>query len=105
MLALPRRKILPVPARNLVLIALLKLEHRQFLSAPLAHNLASHTHFRRVRSKHNLLVVGMHREHGAERHLLSHLSANPLNPYGVAGRDAILLPPGLNDGVHLSSKR
>jgi hypothetical protein len=47
----------------------------------------------------------MHREHGAERHLLAHFSANPLNSYGVAGRDAILLPPGLNDGVHLSSKR
>src|SRR6266849_7303405 len=99
------RKILPVPARNLVLIALLELQHRQFLRPPLAHNLASYSHFQRIRSQHDFLVVGMHRKHGAERHLLAHFSANPLNPYSVAGRDAILLPPGLNNGVHLSSKR
>src|SRR5258706_6597294 len=97
------RIILPVPARNLILIALLELEHSQFLRAPLADNLSRNSHLRRIRPKHHLLVVSMHREHGAKRHLFSHVSADPLNPYSVAGRDAILLPPGLNDGVHRSS--
>src|SRR5712671_4028770 len=100
---LNRREILPVPPRNLILIALLELQHRQFLSPPLAHNLASNGHFRRIRPQHHFLLVGMHRQHRAERHFLAHVSANPLNPYSVAGRDAILLPPGLYDGVHRSS--
>src|SRR6266404_3549830 len=100
---LNRRKILPVPPRNLILIALLELQHRQFLSPPLAHNLASNGHLRRIRPEHHFLLVGMHRQHGPDRHLLAHVPANPLNPYSVAGRDAILLPPGLYDGVHRSS--
>jgi hypothetical protein len=42
---------------------------------------------------------------GAKIYLFSHFSINPLNADGVAGRDAILLSPGLYHGVHLSSKR
>src|SRR5260370_542041 len=47
--------------------------------------------------------VGALRQHGPERTLATPTSANPFNPYSFAGRDAILLPPGLYDGVHRSS--
>jgi hypothetical protein len=42
---------------------------------------------------------------GAKVHLFPYLAIDPLDADGVAGRDAILFSPGLNNGVHLSSKR
>jgi hypothetical protein len=46
----------------------------------------------------------MHGQDRAKVHLFPYLAINPLNADGVAGRDAILLSPGLNNGVHRSSK-
>src|SRR5437762_1634083 len=47
----------------------------------------------------------MNCQDGTEVHLFPYLAIDPLDADGVAGHDAILLSPGLNNGVHLSSKR
>jgi hypothetical protein len=96
--------ILPVAAGNLVLIGFLELENGDFFGAALGHDLAGDRSLGGIVSVENLLFVGMDGQNGPEGHLFAHVPANPLNPNGVAGRDAILLPPGLNDSVHRSSE-
>src|SRR2546429_4462652 len=59
----------------------------------------------RIGAQQDLLVVRMNGQDGAKVHLFPYLTIDPLDADGVAGRDAILLSPGLNNGVHLSSKR
>src|SRR5579864_7083047 len=100
---LHRRVILPVPALNLVLVPSLELQHRQFLRAPLLNDLARHRSFLRL-GAHKHFFVPMDRQDVAKIDLLPYFACHPLDADGVAGRDTILLPPGLYDGVHLSSR-
>src|SRR4029077_1307300 len=98
------RVVLPVTARNLVLTALLELEHGQFLGAALRDDLATDTGFPRVLAQQNFLVVRVDSQDGTKIDLFPYFAINPLDADGVAGRDAILLPPGFDNGVHQSSK-
>src|SRR6202165_3600373 len=98
------RVILPVATLNLVLIGLLELEDGDFLGASLRDDLTGHGRFGSVRTQNYLFFVGVDGKNRTERDFFAHFSRNPLNTNGVAGRDAILLSPGLNDGVHLPSK-
>src|SRR5260370_30515312 len=97
--------VLPVSARNFVLIALLELEHGELLAAALRDDLAAHRSFTGIGTQYHLLVVRVDGQYRAKTHFFPYLAINPLSADGVAGRDAILLSPGLNNGVHLSSKR
>src|SRR5580704_6950860 len=98
------RIVLPVAPLNLVLVGLLELQNGELLRPALLHDLARDAGRRRIRSRHNLLVVSVYRQHGPEFHLLAHVTLDPLNTDGVARCDTILLSPGLYNGVHLSSK-
>src|SRR5260370_18008943 len=98
------RVVLPVAARNLVLIALLELEHGKLLAAALRDDLATHGSLAGIGAQQNLLVVRVDGQDGAKVHFFPYLAINPLNADDVAGCDAVLLPPGLNNGVHQSSK-
>src|ERR1700734_69715 len=98
------REILTVAARNLVLIALLELEHGDFLGAALRDDLAAHTGFGSVAAQDDFLFVGMDSENLAECHFFADFARDALDTDGVAGRDAVLLTPGLNNGVHLPSR-
>src|SRR6267143_1041548 len=98
------RIVLPMTARNLVLAALLELEYGQFLGAALSDDLAAHAGLAGVVANQNFLVVRVDSQDGTKIDLFSYFAINPLDADGVAGRDAILLPPGLNNGVHRSSK-
>src|SRR5713101_6119980 len=98
------RVILPVAARNFVLIALLELEHGELLAASLRHDLAAHGSFAGIGAHYHLLFVRVDGQDGAKVHFFPYLAIDPLNADGVAGRDAVLLSPGLNNGVHRSSK-
>src|SRR5215471_18525608 len=91
-------------ARNLILVGLLELQHGDFLVASVRNDLPGHGRFAGIAARDKLLVVVVHREDGAEGDLLAHVALNPLNPNRVAGRNAVLLSPGLNDGKHRSSK-
>jgi len=83
---------------------LISMPVRMFAAA-LRDDLAAHGSFAGIGAQHDLFVVRVDRQHGAKVHFFPYLAINPLNADGVAGRDAILLSPGLNNGVHLSSKR
>src|SRR5437660_8340729 len=96
--------ILPVPARNLVLVALLEFEYGELLAAALRDDFAAHRSLAGIGAQYNLLVVHVDGQDGAKIHLFPYFAINPLDANGVAGRDAILLSPGLNNGVHQSSK-
>src|SRR6266568_4785000 len=96
--------ILPMAALNLVLIGPFELEHGELLGAPLLDDFAGHGCFAGIGPQQNLLVVRMDGQDGAKIDLFSHFAIDPLDADGVARRDAILLSPSLNDGVHLSSK-
>src|ERR1700687_2703918 len=98
------RVILPVTARNLVLTALLELEHSQFLCAALRDNFAADAGLASILAQQNLLVVRVDRQDGTKIDLFPYFAINPLDADGVAGRDAILLSPGLDNSVHQSSK-
>src|SRR5579859_167373 len=98
------REILTVAARNLALIALLEFEHRDFLGAALRDNLAAYAGFGSLTAQNDFLFVGVDRENFAKGHFFADFARNPLNTNGVARCDAILLTPGLNNGVHLPSK-
>src|SRR5467141_3547150 len=98
------RVVLPVTARNLVLTALLELEHGQFLGAALRDDLAADAGFAGVSAQQDLLVVRVDSQDGTKIDLFPYFAINPLDADSVAGRDAILLPPGLDNGVHRSSK-
>src|SRR6266446_10140429 len=99
-----RGVILPVAARNLVLIALLELEHGELLAAALRDDFAAHGSFAGIGARYHLLVVHVDGQDRAKIHFFPYFAIHPLDTDGVAGRDAILLSPGLNNGVHLSSK-
>src|SRR5208283_4734384 len=98
------RVILPVAPLNLVLVGLLELQHGELLPAALRHDFPGHRGLRCVRSRQDLLVIGMNRQHGPELHLLAHFAADTFDADSVAGCDTILLSPGLYDGVHMPSK-
>src|SRR5215468_5780686 len=97
-------EVLTVAALNLILVGLLILQHGDLGAAALADDLAGHAGLRGVGAKQNLLVVGVHRQNSPELDLFAHFTGNPFHTNGVAGSDTILLSPGLDDGVHHSSK-
>src|SRR5256885_17099472 len=86
--------ILAVTPRNLVLIALFELQNGKFLGAPLRNDLAGNAGLRGIRAEDDLLVVGMHRQHGPKRDLFTYFSADSLDANRVARRDAVLFSPG-----------
>src|SRR2546421_4254577 len=96
-------EILPVATLNLILIGSLELEHREFFGPALLNDLAGHGRFRGVVA-HKDLLVAVNSQHFAKIELLPHFALHPLDADGVAGRDTILLSPGLDNGVHLSSQ-
>src|SRR5712664_4028164 len=98
------RVVLPMTARNLVLTALLELEHGQFLGAALRDDLATDADLSGVITQQNLFVVRVDSQDGTKIDLFPYFAINTFDADGVAGRDAILLSPGLNNGVHQSSK-
>src|SRR5271168_534120 len=98
------REILAMAARNLVLIALLELEHGDFLGAPLRDDLAAHAGFGSVVAQDDFLFVGVDCENFAKRHFFADFARDAFDTNGVARCDTILLSPGLNNGVHLPSK-
>src|SRR2546427_8841789 len=46
----------------------------------------------------------MYAQHGAKLHLLAHFASYAFHTDGVAGSDTVLLSPGLDYGVHHSSR-
>ena len=98
------REILTVAAGNLVLIALLELEHGDFLGAALRDDLAAHAGFGSVATEDDFLLVGVDGENLAKCNAFPDFATDALDTNGVARCDAILLTPGLNNGVHLPSK-
>src|SRR6266851_2623898 len=94
-----------MPALNLVLIGLFELEHGELFGAPLLDDFTGHGCFAGIGPQQNLLVVRMDGQDGAKIDLFPYFAIDPLDADGVARRDAILLSPSLNDGVHLSSMR
>src|SRR5439155_4769154 len=98
------RIILPMAARNLVLIALFELEHGELLATALRDDFPAHGSFAGIGAQYHLLVVRVDGQDGAKIHFFPYFAIDPLDADGVAGRDAILLSLGLNNGVHRSSK-
>jgi hypothetical protein len=98
------REILTVAAGNLVLVALFEFEHGDFFGAALRDDFAAYASFTGIVAKQDFFVVRMDGQDGAKVNLFSDFSVNALDTNGVARRDAILLSPGLNNGVHRSSK-
>jgi hypothetical protein len=98
------REILTVAARDLVLIALLELEHGDFLGAALRDDLAAHAGFGSAITEDDFLFVSVDGENLAKRHVFADFARDTLDTNSVARRDAVLLTPGLNNGVHLPSK-
>src|SRR5258708_34100109 len=92
-------------ALNLVLIGLFELEHGELFGASLLDDFAGHGCFAGIGPQQNLLVVRMDGQDGAKIDLFSYFAIDPLDADGAARRDAILLSPSLNHGVHLPSMR
>src|SRR6266481_2330405 len=73
------RVVLPVTARNLVLTALLELEHGQFLGAALRDDFAADAGFAGVLAQQNLFVLRVDSQDGAKIDLLPYFAINPLD--------------------------
>ena len=67
-------------------------------------DLAAHAGFGSVAAQDDFLFVRVNGENLAKRHFFTDFATDALDTNGVARRDAILLTPGLNNGVHLPSK-
>src|SRR5215469_874310 len=98
------RKVLPVAALNLVLIGSLVFQYGHLFGSALLYDLPGHGSLLGFGARKHLLVP-MDSQHVAKTHLFTNFAFHPLDADGVAGRDTILLPPGQDHGVHLSSKR
>src|SRR5262249_16078803 len=101
---LHRGVILTVAARNLVLIGLLELENGDLFRAALRNNFAGDGGFGGIVAVQHLFLVCRDCQNRTKSHFFAHVTADAFDPNGVAGRDAILLSPGLDDGVHRSSE-
>src|SRR5262249_32367960 len=87
-----------------ILVSLLELENGNLLGAALSHDLAGDGGFGGVLAVQHFLLVGVNGQNRTKGHFFAHVPADAFDANGVAGRDAILLSPGLNDSVHLSSE-
>src|SRR5712692_8495923 len=91
-------------ALNLVLIALLEFQDRELFAAAVPDDFAADGGAGGVGTEQNLFLAIMHGKNRAKCDLFSYLAIHLFDADGVAGRDTILLSPGLDYGVHLSSK-
>src|SRR6059058_6661211 len=66
--------ILPVTARNLVLVALLELEHGELLAAALRDDFSAHGSLAGVGARYNLLVIHVDGQDGAKIHLFPYFA-------------------------------
>src|SRR5438477_7673177 len=98
------RIVLAMAALNLILVCFLELKDGQFLCAALFNNFAGDAGLGGIVASENLLVIGMHAQHGAELDLFAHYARYAFHTNGVAGSDTVLLSPGLDYGVHHSSR-
>jgi hypothetical protein len=94
--------ILAMAAGDFVLIAFLEFQDLDLFGAALRNDLAADDRLGGVIASDNFLVAlaGMHGQNLAECHLFPDVTRDALNADGVAGRDTVLLSPGLNHGVH-----
>ena len=91
-------------ALNFILVCFLELKDGNFLAAALFNNLAGDTSLASFVAQQNLFVIGMNAQNRAKLDLFAHFARNAFHPNGVAGSDTVLLSPGLDNGVHHSSK-
>src|ERR1700745_1788929 len=91
-------------ALNLILVCFLELKDGQLLSAALFNDLAGHGRLGGIAAGQNLLVVGVYAQNRAKLYLFAHFARYAFHTNSVAGSDTILLSPGLDYGVHHSSR-
>src|ERR1700719_300829 len=88
---------------NLVLAARLVLQHFHFLAAAVRNDLADNFCFGDVAARDQFLVVVADGDDVVKRHLAANFAFQALHLHGLARRDAVLLSPTANYGVHTAS--
>src|SRR5690348_5196679 len=99
-----RGERLAMPARDFVLPTALVLQDETLVAAPMRNDFAGHFGFPRRRTGHDFLAVIVDRQHLIERHFAADFSVELFDANRLSRRDAILLTPTANHGVHEPSK-